>query len=442
MQITFLKNNTLLKTYDNIRTSFWFVPCNIILLALVLCALLVWLDSVSSLANVPVLNFLYHSDPDITRDLLSTVASSIMTVVSITFSITMVALTNASSQFGPRLLRNFMNDSSTQTVLGTFIAIFLYCLVLIRVTDDFANGEHLPGLAIAGAILLTLHSIFLLIYFIHHVATNLQADNIINKVYETLQTNISSIFAEHKENEALQASQSTVTNKLNAAPAIKSHSSGYVQAINYLELVELLEGRDAYMKLTISPGDFVTTNMLIGYYSGDASDSSLKQILNCISLGAKRTPIQDPEFAFLQLVEIALRALSPSINDPYSAIACIDKLSATLCHLTHQEFPIGVSCDGADQPRICFKTANFKGIANTAYDQIRQNAINHLAVQLRLLEGLILISEQASNEEHWDFISQQTNMIEHDLKQQSFIESDSREVQKRLSKLRSLINQN
>lgn len=436
------RSNKLLKSYDIIRTSFWFVPCLIIFATLGLCGLLLWVDAHCNLERVTWLRFLYHADGDITRGLLTTIAGSVMTVVSITFSITMVALTNASSQFGPRLIRNFMNDSSTQTVLGTFIAIFIYCLVLAGATDNFVVSGHLPGLTFGGAILLTLSGILLLIYFIHHTAINLQADNIIDKVYESLHSDIQNIFAGYKDKESSFCSHEDVLNEIDTdAPQIRSLHSGYVQAIDYQRLAQLMKHNDLCMEVLIMPGDFVTEQKLIIKHSGTKlSKEEINEVLSCLTLGAKRTPIQDPEFAILQLVEIALRALSPSINDPYSAIACIDKLSATLCNLTHKRFPEGITCDSNDTPRVVFKTVSFKGLANSAYDQIRQHSKHNLAVQLRLLEGLILIAEQAREFKHWSLVEQQKILLEHDLKQQSLIGNDHKEAHDRLNKLNELID--
>lgn len=442
LQVSLSQNNKLLKAYDIIRTSYWFVPTLIIFAVLALLALMLWIDRSLGLQDITWLAFLYHADGSITRDLLTTIAGSVMTVVSITFSITMVALTNASSQFGPRLIRNFMNDSSTQTVLGTFIAIFLYCLALARATDDFAQGEYLPGLAFGGAMVLTLTGILLLIYFIHHVATNLQADNIIDNVYESLQTNVQSIFNEHRHKEVSGVCRDDVRDAIDDDNScwIHSQQAGYVQAINYAALAELMSQEHHYMELMITSGDFVTRDMAIIKRSDNiVTNAQVEQILSCITLGAKRTPIQDPEFAILQLVEIALRALSPSINDPFSAIACIDKLSSTLCNLTSKTFPEGVACDTTDEPRVAFKTASFTGLANTAYDQIRQNSKCNLAVQLRLLESLTRIAEQARDQEQWLFIQQQKMIIEHDLKQQELIGNDQKEVSERLNILNNLI---
>ncbi|SBT17888.1 hypothetical protein MGA5115_02004 [Marinomonas gallaica] len=441
VQISLFPTNKLLKTYDTIRTSFWFVPCLIIFATLLLCSSLLWVDKNLHLQDIHWLNFLYHADGSITRDLLTTVAGSVMTVVSITFSITMVALTNASSQFGPRLIRNFMNDPSTQSVLGVFTSIFLYCLVLARATDNFAGGEYLPGLTLGGAILLTFSGILLLIYFIHHVAINLQADNVIDKVFETMQTNILHIFDEQRSNEAKNTSCKSIERPLKSAfTPIHIKRSGYVQAINYTSLTQILSSYDQCAELLITPGDYITSRMVVIHHSGDdPSPSQIESLLSCITLGAKRTPIQDPEFAILQLVEIALRALSPSINDPYSAIVCVDKLSTTLCNLLHKEFPQGIACDNEDKPRLIFKKASFESLANSAYDQIRQHANRSLSVQLRLLEGLCRIAEQAQNQKHWKFIRQQKNMLEHELKKRDFVDHDMQEINERITCLEHIM---
>lgn len=367
-----------------------------------------------------------------------------MTVVSITFSITIVALTNASSQFGPRLIRNFMEDPSTQVVLGVFISLFVYCLVLARVTDDFAGSAFLPGLAIAGAIAMTLFGILLLIYFIHHVSLNLQSDSVIDNVYSELQSSIKQIFKQQKEEEdAVPA-----TNKKQTKTTIKNHdlfqfhsqSSGYIQAINYAELTNVMSKLDGHLDVLVNPGDFVVTRMLMMTSDIEQFSEENKQALHkCFTLGPKRTPIQDPEFAIHQLVEIALRALSPGINDPYSAIACIDKLTAAVCGLTQKSFPEGITYDANGIERVKYKTTSFENLANIAFNQIRQYSQSCLAVQLRQLEGIIRIAEQANHSTHWSFLYHQKLMLEHGFEQQQLFDLDKKEVSSRLQTLTKLL---
>jgi uncharacterized membrane protein len=442
-----MKNTTILKVYDAVKTSFWFTPCLILSVTILSCMSLLLIDLYADLNSLSGLSFLYHADASITRDLLTTVASSVMTVVSITFSITIVALTNASSQFGPRLIRNFMEDSSTQVVLGVFISLFVYCLILVRTTDDFAGGAFLPGLTIAGAIVMTLFGILLLIYFIHHVSLNLQSDSVIDNVYQELQYSINQIFKQQKEEEDTNAS--TNKNQTQASKQtenskklfpLKSRSCGYIQAINYSDLTDLMSKLDGHLNISVNPGDFVVKRMIVMTSDTENFSAEDEKILHeCFTLGPKRTPIQDPEFAVHQLVEIALRALSPGINDPYSAIACIDKLTAAICELTQKNFPEGMTYDENGIERITYKTTSFENLANIAFDQIRQYSQSCLAVRLRQLEGLIRIAEQANHSIHWSFIRHQKLMLEHGLEQQKLIDLDKKEANTHLQTLSRLL---
>ena len=448
MPLPAIKNTKILKAYDNAKTSFWFTPCLILSLTILSCMSLLFIDLYAGLNSLNWLSFLYHADASITRDLLTTVASSVMTVVSITFSITIVALTNASSQFGPRLIRNFMEDSSTQVVLGVFISLFVYCLILVRTTDNFAGGAFLPGLTIAGAIAMTLFGILLLIYFIHHVSLNLQSDSVIDDVYTELQYSINQIFKLQKEEEDTcssadkkQAQTSKQIENSCKQFQFKSHSCGYIQAINYADLTDIMSKLDSSLSVSVKPGDFVVNRMVV--MTSDIKHISAedeKTLHECFTLGPKRTPIQDPEFAVHQLVEIALRALSPGINDPYSAIACIDKLTAAICDLTQKSFPEGITYDEEGVQRITYKTTSFQNLANIAFDQIRQHSQSYLAIQLRQLEGLIRIAEQANHPTHWSFVRHQKLMIEHGLEQQPLlIDLDKKETSIRLKALSKLL---
>jgi uncharacterized membrane protein len=446
LPLSTIKNTSILKAYDAIKTSFWFTPCLILSLTILGCISLLLIDLYAGLDSLPWLNSLYHANADITRDLLTTVASSVMTVVSITFSITIVALTNASSQFGPRLIRNFMEDSSTQIVLGVFISLFVYCLVLVRMTDDFADGAFLPGLTIAGAIAMTLFGILLLIYFIHHVSLNLQSDSVIDNVYSELQSSIEQIFKQQKEEEAdsstdkKQVQTTKQADKKHEQFQFRSKSCGYIQAINYADITNVISKLDGHLDILVNPGDFIVNRMVVMTSNIERFSEEDKQTLHeCFTLGPKRTPIQDPEFAVHQLVEIALRALSPGINDPYSAIACIDKLTAAVCDLTQKSFPEGATYDDNDIERVTYKTTSFENLANIAFNQIRQYSQSCLAVQLRQLEGVIRIAEQANHSTHWSFVYHQKLMLEHGLEQQQLVDLDKKEVSSRLQTLTKLL---
>lgn len=298
MLLSIIKNTQLLKIYDTIKTSFWFTPCLILLSTLCACTLFLCIDLYRGFYRIGWLHFLYHSDADIIRTLLTTIAGSVMTVVSITFSITIVALTNASSQFGPRLIRNFMEDVSTQIVLGVFISLFVYCLILTRMTNYFANLSFLPSLTIAGAALMTLFGILLLIYFIHHVAQSLQSDHIIDNVYSELQSSIRKIFDQQKAKESCESQDINEPTAGTLPVSLKSPLCGYIQAIDYNQLTEWMTELDGHIEVIVAPGDFVVSRkitVLCDVKTLSTTDET--NLHNCFTLGSKRTPIQDPEFA-------------------------------------------------------------------------------------------------------------------------------------------------
>lgn len=194
---------------------------------------------------------------------------------------------------------------------------------------------------------------------------------------------------------------------------LRTTKSGYVQLIDLLPLIKQLASSDLQLQLHFSPGNYVVKGSVFGLLYAkrpikkDITANTKKHFI----LGAVRTPVQDPVFAIGQLVEIALRALSPSINDPYTAITCIDKLSSTLCSLAMREFPKSNFKDDNNELRLHCKALTFIDVANAAFDQIRIHARNNVTVTIRLLESLEQLALRANNKEQYQFIYEQIKMI-------------------------------
>jgi uncharacterized membrane protein len=414
MQFNFIKYAPII---EKARTSFWFVPSLMVLASIVLAGCAVYIDAIfidSLKLKIPLI---YGIDIDAIRSLLGTIAGSMITVTSIAFSITIVALTLASSQFGPRLLRNFMMDTGTQVVLGSFISNFLYCILVFCAISFQEPYTFKPGLTVIIAVIMTCISVGVLIYFIHHVAKSIQADVVIDEVYRELQNGIENLFPSvQKQHEPAIVSDSITAdftpriNQLN----VLAKCSGYVQTIDQNALVTLATESDVLIECRFSPGDFVVQGSVVAVVHADnlVDKKVVKQTSIRIVLGAYRTPVQDPEFAIHQLVEIALRALSPGINDPYSAITCIDKLTSVLCGLTKRVFPAKQYYDQGGMLRLVCKVLTFKDIANAAFEQIRQQANSNVAVTIRLLDSLHVLMMFAQNDEQKHFVIIQTKMIE------------------------------
>ncbi|MDP5129600.1 MAG: DUF2254 domain-containing protein [Paraglaciecola sp.] len=435
-------NNRILSLLETIRTSFWFIPALLVFSATLLASLVLSYDRYWQDYTPEFLQFIYHTSPESTRAILTTIASSMMTVTSIAFSITVVALSLASSQFGPRLIRNFMSDRGTQSVLGVFVAIFIYCLLVLQSTKSVEDLQFIPGMATYFAVLLAFVGVGVLIYFIHHVSYAIQADDVVDKVHCQLQKDIDRLFPNQTEWNKQSEPKALFMNNVNFSQAVKAGKDGYVQTVDFEKLVAIAKEHDIKINVLAKAGDAIVKSSTLLELSVETvkslpDDAALR---NCIMLGAKRTPLQDPEFAVRQLVEIAVRALSPGINDPYTAITCTDKLCAMLCDLSQRPFPPSLHTDDEGEIRVCTRSFEFSQIANASFNQIRQYGKDSIAVTIRLLESLILIAEHAANDNQKGFVQEQSDMIGQACEQSTFCNKDKADINYRLQQIREILD--
>ena len=412
----------LLGWIERLRSSYWFLPSLMAVAALLLSAATVEIDGTYAQSAVPglgVLGGLNH--PDAARALLSTVAGSLITVAGVVFSIMLVQLSLASQQFGPRLVGNFMRDRSNQAALGTFVATFLYCLMVLRTvrSADATLGvaAFVPHVSVAVALLLTLVSLGVLIYFIHHAAESVQVSYVLSRVGRALTQQIlafppmeeSAAQAEPeaegaatRQRDGGDASEGGVEPAGPALPeafqreavTVRSQRSGYVQVIDLDGLVSLASEHDAVVRLHNPPGSFL---MLGGpfadIYPADAAEALAGRIEGYYVLGAVRTPQQDPYFLFDQLLEVALRALSPGINDPFTAMTCIDRLAQAVDLLAHRRLPPTLLTDGDGALRLLVPRPELVALVDHLFGELRAHAAGdpmvarHLASTLRRMQA-------------------------------------------------------
>lgn len=430
-------NSKLAPHFEKIQSSFWFVPSSMMFLSLILAAGTIYLDATHPQDKPNIVSFLYATDVNAVRSLLGTIAGAMITVTSIAFSITIVSLTLASSQFGPRLMRNFMMDKGTQFVLGSFIATFLFCITVFCAISFKAPYAFQPGITLAVAITMTCFSVWILIYFIHHVAQSIQADVVIDGVYCELEQTIAKLFPKISKQDLIREASLSVQENIGSCQfEVSAPFSAYLQLIDKESLLDLANKSQCTIQLHYSAGDFIVENAIIAtvFGKGEVEQGISEAIIKHTVHGAYRTPIQDPEFAVHQLVEIALRALSPGINDPYTAITCIDKLSSVLCSLADKVFPqTHIFVDGV--PRLVCKALTFTDIATAAFDQIRQECETNLAVTIKMLDSLHVLAIQAKTAEHKNFVRMQTAMIEQQQVKQSLSDSDRVVLLSRIEKI-------
>jgi uncharacterized membrane protein len=427
----------LFNLWQRLRASYWFLPSLLTLAALVLALAMVTVDERFKRDGLTLPPGIYKGGPEGARAVLSTVAGSMISVTGITFSITIVALTLASSQFGPRLLKNFMRDTGNQVVLGVFLATFVYCLMVLRRVHGTQDQVFVPHLSVTLGIGLALGSVGVLIYFIDHVAQSIQAENVIAAVGRDLDSAIERFYPEtigtEFKDDFASDQPKLPGNFQQEAVSLRASRTGYVQAIEGAGLMRLAKEHDLIVRVDYKPGDYVIAGSpLVQVWPAERADEKLAEKFNNVFiLGNQRTGEQDAEFAAHQLVEVALRALSPGINDTFTAINCIDRLGASLAKLAERAIPPGLRYDEENHLRVVTDVDSFKGILNAAFDQIRQNGRTNAAVTIRLLEVIREIALHVHRQAHRAALLRQTEMIERGSRNGLPEEEDRKDVQTR-----------
>jgi uncharacterized membrane protein len=268
------------KIWESLHNSFWFVPLLMVLSAIALAYIMLSLDHGDKdwLQGLPLT---YSRGPEGAREVLSTVAGSMVSVATTAFSIVIVALQLASGQFGPRLIGNFMRDTGNQIVLGTFISTFVYCLLILRTVNSIDDDEFVPHLSVAFSIVLAIFGVAVLIYFLHHVATSIQAQQVIANVGTELSETIERLFPQKVGRSTAKDKQEIKNTDIpdnfeEEASSIRSDKSGYIQAIDNEELIEIAAKFDVIVRLNYRPGDYVVQgNNLVSVWHGQQMNRKL-----------------------------------------------------------------------------------------------------------------------------------------------------------------------
>lgn len=362
-----------------------------------------------------LLEYLLPASVESARSFLTIIAGAMIGIAGTVFSITLVVLTLASSQLGSRLVRNFMYDKLNQVVLGTYVSTFVYCLLVLSSLKQNGNFHFVPVISVFAAMVAAIAGIILLIIFIHHVSISIQSDKVISDISDAMSKSIRKLFPEEIGNEKEKPAPdvASLKKKFVFRHEIKCAKGGYLQSVDGDGLLSIAEENDCIIILHHRPGDFLVKDMVIcevlckEKFSNDIHEN----INDDFIIGKVRTPLQDAEFSIHQMVEVASRALSPGVNDPYTAIACIDNLTTVMCYLTRVQFPSPYRYDREGKLRVIADSHTFDGMLNAAFNQIRQYAEANPSVLIRLLEAMITINGYAKNKAQKKEITQHAKMI-------------------------------
>lgn len=415
--------------WDDLRSSLWFRPLVITLTAALLALITVILDY-----QIEVPEFFVTSAEN-ARAELSAIASAMLTVTTLTFSIMVVALVLASQQFSPRILRKFMSDPVKQNLIGFFIGTFVYTLLVLNRIDDTRDPPFVPVISVAVSLLLSFSSVGAFIYFIHHFAKSIQISSIVADITQDTEDLIEKTFFLRTgipEVPALSAEN------MNDVPAPRS---GYIQGIDIDELVEIAREHNILIRVDRMVGEFVARDTHLLRVQPHISTEMTAALYRAFDFGNERTLYQDALFGIRQLEDIAVKAISPAINDPTTAINCLDHICSLLVLLTRYPDPSPYYFDFRGELRVIFPQAVFSDFVNQSFNQIRQYAGSEVAVTLRMIEVLMEVARKVQEPERQQILWRHAGMITRGANRGIAEPYDRQKVNQRLKQLAAILNQ-
>jgi uncharacterized membrane protein len=401
---------------EALRTNLWVIPVVQTVAVVVLFVVTYSIDRAAYDGLIRFPPWVISGTADVARVLLATVAAAIITVVGIVFSITIVALTLASTQFGPRMLRNFVRDPGTQLSLGTFVASFCYAMIALVSVGGGPHGDFVPHLSITTTLILTLFDVAVLIYFLNHIATMIQLPVVIANIATKLVSEVTAM--ESADGFSVGTARGPSHDELlgllaeDGAP-IRTPRSGYLQVIRHDVLVKIAVKADAVVQLPYRPGHFMVAGQVIArVWPPEAAGSVAERLALGHVAGAYRTLPQDVSFGFDQLVEIALRALSPAVNDTFTGMTCVDWIADCLCRIAPLWHPQRIRRDADGNIRVIAFQPDFDRLVERTFDTIRQAAVGMPAIMIRQLDAIAKVIEQVPDRKRRTALIRQAEAIQ------------------------------
>ncbi|MDO9561014.1 MAG: DUF2254 domain-containing protein [Bradyrhizobium sp.] len=366
---------------DDFAETFWLIPALLVLAGVVGALGLIELDRSELIPRWLLERWLYDGGATGARTLLGAIASSTIGVAGTVFSITIAALSLAAGQMGPRLLRNFTRDRGNQLTLGVFLGTFCYALMVLRsVRTETEGSGFVPHLSLSVGIILAFVCVATLVYFVGHMAGRINVDTVIELVSDDIHSAIGRLTTDKR-----QPDPPPLTFWRDATP-ITDARRGYLQQLDEHGLAAWATERETAIHLLVRPGDYVFPGAPIALMLPPVEGADIA-VRDATALGPQRAGSSDLRFAVRQLVEVAVRALSPGINDPHTAVSVLDRLGAVLCEMKPLYLPTGARF-AQERPVLVVPHIQYDQLLNAMFHMIRQNAAGNVAVLMKQLEVL------------------------------------------------------
>ncbi len=381
--------------WARLHANYWFFPALFVVIAAALAFGMVALDRAGAAELLSDQVWLVPVRPTGASDILTVMAGSMIGIASTVFSITIVAVSYASGTYGPRLLTNFLEDRGNQLSLATFIGSFVYALIVLRsvraeseTPNPGAIGETMtalpgfsPQLSLLVAYILMAMCVGVLVFFLNHVPTSIRINSVLQGVGQRLIELICETYPNEK-------SYSDTREPVKGKPLLAS-STGYVQMIDFVDLAKAAREHSAILSLHVRTGDFVHPGLPLADVSGCDPDDLVDAVSKRLTIGPTRTPEQDGQFLIDELVEIGLRALSPGINDPFTAVTALHWLGAATAQLGRRDLRKDVFEDDAPDFPVIPRADDFDHFLRRGFGSMRSAAAASPVAALVMFDVLL-----------------------------------------------------
>jgi uncharacterized membrane protein len=396
-----------------LRTNLWLVPAIEVVAAAILFACTYALDRASYDGVFRVPGWAISGSPDVARTVLTAIAAAVITVIGVVFSIVIVALTLTSTQFGPRMLRNFIRDRGTQITLGTYVATFVYAVLTLGSVGQGSHGSFVPHISVTMTLVLMLADLAVLIYFLHHISRQIQLPEVIASIARDLQQAIELQAGDAVDGAGAEQAAALIAGMTAPGGGVRAPRSGYLQYVEHQLLVAIAAEVDAVIHVLFRPGHFIVAGQqYASVWPAEAATEVDRELARAHVTGPYRTLAQDMSFGLDQLVEICIRALSPAVNDTFTALTCIDWIGDSLYKVTGRWQPTRVYRDANGVVRVIVTETTWERLVQRAFEKVRQAAAGMPAVLIRQLDALAKIMEPATTARDRQVLLDQAAMIE------------------------------
>jgi uncharacterized membrane protein len=422
--------NARIRNFINrLAETFSLIPGAMVVAGILLALLLLGIDRSGHFPDwLTDSNWFYNGGGTGARTLLGAIASSTIAVAGTVFSITIAALSLAAGQMGPRLLRNFTRDRGVQVTLGAYLGTFSYALVVLRSVRTQEEGPFTPHLALSFGILLAFVCVATLVYFVGHMANRINVDTVVELVSADIHAAMEDTLTDKP-----QDSPPPATHWTNATTVVDARR-GYLQELDEAGLADWAVRHGTAIRLLVRRGDFVFPGAPIALLSVQVPEAE-EAIRSATALGATRGTRGELEYSVRQLVEVAVRALSPGINDPHTAMSVLDRLGVALCDLAGRHLPSGVTMR-ENTVALVVPSVSYRSLLDTMFHMIRQNATSSAALTIRMLDVLTVVMACERHQERIDDLLRHADLVWADAQRRIGNADDLADVGRRMTTLR------